>query len=95
MSSLNLTEVFPSESDPFVQFTYSRNFFIHSVGVFGQPVVKLKPRETLFRISETCSSCLKVNRLSSQADVVLSSQVDTTERFVLNYRSVYVLNFIV
>lgn len=84
MSFLNLTEVFLSESESSLLFTYNRNFFIHSVGVFGQPVVKLKPKETFFRISEmSCPSCLKLNRLSSQADVVLSSQVDTTERFVL------------
>lgn len=56
---------------------------MHScAGYSGKPLVRLKSGENLPGIMKTCSSRVRVNRLSSQPEVVLSSQVAATERFV-------------
>lgn len=56
---------------------------MHSyAGYSGKPLVRSKSGENLPGTMKTCSSRVTVNRLSSQPEVVLSSQVAATERFV-------------
>ena len=60
-----------------------RNLHCFSMAdVFEQPFMKTKgPRESLFKTTQVCSSCIKARHFSCQADVMSTSQVIANERF--------------
>ena len=60
-----------------------RNLYYFSMAdVFEQPFMTTKgSRESLFRTTQVCSSCIKARHSSCHADVMSTSQVITNERF--------------